>query len=177
MNVFQKLKCDYKQYKNSQRASSIAIFGFVIFNAGFRAVFLYRLGFYFRTKKLRLLAIVCEKIMHHLCNCWISTNAKIGEGFCIRHVGCIVIGGRVVVGRNFDIRQGVTLGGNSNKRDMDGNSQPIIGNNVLVGAGAKILGPVKIGDFCKIGANAVVITSFDGNSSIGGVPARLLNKK
>jgi len=177
MNIYKKLRYDYQQYKNLNHSSFLGIIVFILSNAGFRAVFLYRLGHNFRSIKLKFLAIICEKLMHHLCNCWISTNALIGEGFCIRHVGCIVIGGKVVIGKNFDVRQGVTLGGNSGKKDEFGNSQPIIGDNVLVGAGAKILGPVRIGDFCKIGANAVVINSFGENQIIGGVPAKILNKK
>jgi serine O-acetyltransferase len=147
-----------------------------VIDSGFRAVALYRIGRYFRRRRMRVLAVVCEKIMHHVSNCWISTNATIGEGFVIRHVGCIIIGGQVKIGRHCDIRQGITLGGNMGKTNKDGNSQPILGNNILIGAGAKILGPVKIGDNCLIGANAVVVCSFEANSTIGGVPAKLLKQ-
>lgn len=173
MTTIQKLSVDYSAIRH-QKASSIKILSTFVISSGFRAVVLYRIGFYFRQKKLRLLANLVERFMHHACNCWISTNAVIGEGFTIRHVGCIIIGGKVRIGSYCDIRQGITIGGNTGKMDEFGNTQPCLGNNILIGAGAQILGPIKLGDGCIIGANAVVISDFGPNSVVGGVPARLL---
>lgn len=176
--MIQSLKVDLEISTNRKaRFPLLAILMEMIKNSGYRAVVLYRLGHSCRKRKWRLLAVLCEKIMHHASNCWISTNAIIAEGFVIRHVGCIVIGGLVKIGRNCDIRQGITIGGNMGKTNELGNSQPVLGDNILIGAGAKILGPVHIGDNCVIGANAVVIGSFEPNSIIGGVPARLLKSK
>lgn len=114
--------------------------------------------------------------MHHLCFCAISTNAVIGGGFVVRHVGCLVIGGLTRIGENCDIRHEVTLGGNMG-RVVEGRTQPVLGDNIIIGVGAKILGPVVIGNNSIIGANAVVISSFPENSIIGGVPAVLLKSR
>ncbi|WP_149524362.1 serine O-acetyltransferase [Sphingobacterium hotanense] len=174
--MIRELSVDFEKMKGFS-PSFLRILHLAFSHSGYRAVFLYRIGHWLRRKNMRLMAIFCEKIMHHLCNCWISTNAVIGQGFVIRHVGTIVIGGRVTAGENLDIRQGITLGGNMGKTSLDGRSQPKLGNNVLIGAGAKILGPVEIGDNCLIGANAVVTKDFECDSIIGGIPAILIRKK
>ncbi len=135
---------------------------------------LYRLSNYF-DKRFSVLSILLEKFIHLSTITWIGRRAVIGPGFVIRHVGGIVIGGKTQIGNNCEIRQGVTFGGNLGKV-KHGTSQPILGNNILVGAGAKILGPVKIGDNCIIGANSVVITDIPEGSVVGGVPAKVLRK-
>lgn len=133
------------------------------------------LAFYLDQKQFTLGAFVCEKIMHFTCRVAIGRRATIGPGIVIRHVGSIVIGNSVVIGANCEIRQGVTMGGNLSKT-KNGMSHPCLGNNILVGARAKILGPIKIGSNSIVGANAVVTKDMPDNSIIGGIPAKVIRE-
>ena len=99
----------------------------------------------------------------------IHPGAKIGKCFFIDHGMGVVIGETCEIGDNVLIYQGVTLGGTG--KDV-GKRHPTIGNNVLVGSGAKILGPIKIGDTVKVGAGSVVLRNVPSNSTVVGVPAR-----
>ena len=101
--------------------------------------------------------------------CRIGEGAKIGKGCSIGYGGIgIVIHHRVVIGDNVHIATGVTIGGTSKKYEV-----PVIGNNCMIGTGAKILGPVKIGNNCVIGANAVVLKDVPDNCMAAGVPATI----
>ena len=101
----------------------------------------------------------------------IACSAEIGEGLSLPHPNGVVIGGLCVIGRNCTIYQQVTLGYRGDHDPSDG--QPRLGDNVLVGAGAKILGPITIGDGARIGANAVVVTDIPAGALAVGVPARV----
>ncbi|MBU5487108.1 serine O-acetyltransferase [Clostridium sp. MSJ-8] len=97
----------------------------------------------------------------------------IDEGFMIFHYNCIVINGDAEIGKNFTIRHGVTVG------DVNGKT-PIIGDNVTIGAGAKVIGGIKVGNNVVIGANAVVNKDVPDNCVVAGVPAKVIkvnNKK
>lgn len=97
-------------------------------------------------------------------------EARVGRNFRIDHQGGIVVSGYAVFGDNCVIRQGVTVG----LRTPDSPSAPIIGDNVDIGAGAKLLGPIKIGDNVRIGANAVLLKDAPSGSTAVGVPARII---
>jgi serine O-acetyltransferase len=99
----------------------------------------------------------------------ISRDARIGSGLYIGHFGGIFVNAEVVIGDNCNISQGVTLG-QQNRGQKAG--CPIIGNNVYIAPGAKIIGRVLIGDFAAIGANAVVVNDVAPYTSVGGIPAR-----
>ena len=101
----------------------------------------------------------------------ISDGAKIGPGFYIAHSGAIVIGTGVRAGKNFSIRQGVTCGGSGN----NGLSHPSFGDNVILSAGVKCIGSIKVGNNVIIGANAVVTKNIDDNSRVVGIPAKTIN--
>ena len=101
----------------------------------------------------------------------IHPGAVIGPGVFIDHGMGVVIGETTIIGENVTIFQGVTLGGTGKER---GKRHPTIGNNVVVGAGAKVLGNVTIGDDVQIGANAVVIKDVPSNSTVVGVPGRVV---
>jgi len=101
----------------------------------------------------------------------IHPAAKIGRGFFIDHGTGVVIGETAEIGDYVTLFQGVTLGGTGKER---GKRHPTLGNHVVVGAGAKILGGIKIGDNVKIGANSVVLKSVPANSTVIGVPARVI---
>src|SRR5438552_18899439 len=107
---------------------------------------------------------------------WLTGNeihpaATIGRGFFIDHGVGVVIGETTEIGDHVTLFQGVTLGGTGKER---GKRHPTLGNHVVVGAGAKILGGIKIGDNVKIGANSVVLKSVPPNSTVIGVPARII---
>ncbi len=100
----------------------------------------------------------------------IHPAAQIGKGFFIDHGMGVVIGETTVIGNNVTLFQGVTLGGTGKEQ---GKRHPTIGNNVVVGAGAKILGNIQIGDNVAVGANAVVLENVPANSTVVGVPGRI----
>ena len=101
----------------------------------------------------------------------IHPGAKIGQGFFIDHGMGVVIGETAEIGDNVTIYQGVTLGGTG--KDT-GKRHPTIGNNVMIGSGAKVLGPFTVGDNSKIAANAVVLNEVPPNCTCVGVPARIV---
>jgi len=104
----------------------------------------------------------------------IHPGAVIGEGLFIDHGMGVVIGETCEIGNNVLIYQGVTLGGTG--KDV-GKRHPTIGNNVMIGSGAKVLGPVKIGDNVRIGAGSVVLNDVPSNCTVVGVPGKAVNRK
>jgi len=104
----------------------------------------------------------------------IHPSARIGVGFFIDHGMGVVIGETAEVGDHVTLFQGVTLGGTGKER---GKRHPTLGNHVVVGAGAKILGGITIGDNVKIGANSVVLKSVPANSTVIGVPGRIIKSQ
>lgn len=103
----------------------------------------------------------------------IHPGAKIGKGFVIDHGSGVVIGETAEIGDNCTVYQGVTLGGTG--KDV-GKRHPTLGNNVMVGAGAKVLGPFYIGDNTKIAANAVVLKEIPDNCTAVGIPAKVVRR-
>jgi serine O-acetyltransferase len=103
----------------------------------------------------------------------ISRDTRIGSGLYIGHFGGIVVNAAVVIGDNCNLSQGVTLG-QVNRGPNAG--CPIIGNDVYIGPGAKIMGRIHIGDRAAIGANAVVVEDVPPNVAVGGVPARVISQ-
>ena len=102
----------------------------------------------------------------------IPRGAQIGPGLRIYHFGCIVINPIAIIGKNFSIHQGVTIGVKNSYFD-----QVIIGDNCTIGAGAKVLGNIKIGNNVTIGANSVVMCDVPDNSIAVGIPCRIIPKK
>ena len=102
----------------------------------------------------------------------ISEKADIGPGFFIAHNGTLVIGGGVKAGKNFFVRQGVTIGGDSSNA-----GHPAFGDNVMLGANAVVIGNVRIGSFVIIGANSVVTKDFPSDCVVVGVPAKIVKNK
>ena len=100
-------------------------------------------------------------------------GATIGKGLFIDHGTGVVIGETAVIGDNCTLYQGVTLGGTGKET---GKRHPTLGNNVMVGAGAKVLGPVKVGNNCKIAAGAIVLTDIPDNCTAVGVPAKVVRR-
>jgi serine O-acetyltransferase len=174
--MFENLRADCQRYsKKSPNLLTMAVVSIV--SAGFRAVMLYRMGHWFRIRRFRVAPAIIERLMHHSCHCWISTDAEIGAGFFVAHVGGLVIGGTTLIGKNCDVRQNVTLGGNFSKTDSNGRTLPWVGDNVSFGAGAVVAGPVKIGSGSIIGANSVVTRDVPENVIVSGVPAVVIKQR
>ena len=118
-------------------------------------------------------ARLISQTARHLTGIEIHPGAKIGRGLFIDHGMAVVIGETAELGDNCTIYQGVTLGGTG--KDV-GKRHPTLGNNVLVGAGAKVLGPFTVGDNAKIAANAVVLNEIPADSTAVGIPARVVRR-
>ena len=119
----------------------------------------------------RSLARVLSQITRHITGVEIHPAAQIGKHFFIDHATGVVIGETAIVGDNCVLYQGVTLGGTGNET---GKRHPTLGNNVLIGAGTKVLGPVYIGDNARIGAGSVVLCNLPANCTAVGVPAEVV---
>lgn len=143
---------------------------------GFRAAFSYRIAKRF-ARKYTLLTLLSEGWVRLVSGADISLHAEIGEGLRIPHPGGVIIGHNVRLGRNVSVYQGVTLGGAGGKTRPDGTTQPHVGDDVFIGPGAKVLGPVDIGDRAFIGANAVVVRDVPADAMVGGVPAQVIRIK
>lgn len=139
--------------------------------AGFHALLAYRLSHWLWARGVPFVPRVISQLARWLTGIEIHPAAKIGTGFFIDHGMGVVIGETAEIGDYVTLFQGVTLGGTGKER---GKRHPTLGNHVVVGAGAKILGGIKIGDNVKIGANSVVLKSVPANSTVIGVPARLI---
>jgi len=142
--------------------------------AGFHALLAYRLAHWLKGRRVPFLPRAISQLARWLTGIEIHPSAKIGERFFIDHGMGVVIGETAEVGDNVTLFQGVTLGGTGKER---GKRHPTLGSHVVVGAGAKILGGITIGDNVKIGANSVVLKSVPPNSTVIGVPARIIKSQ
>ncbi len=139
--------------------------------SGFHALLAYRVAHRLKRWHIPLIPRAISQIARLLTGIEIHPVAKIGTGFFIDHGMGVVIGETAEIGDHVTLFQGVTLGGTGKER---GKRHPTLGNHVVVGAGAKILGGIKIGDNVKVGANSVVLKSVPANSTVIGVPARVI---
>ena len=139
--------------------------------AGFHALMAYRLAHWLKSYGIPLVPRAISQLARWLTGIEIHPSARIGIGFFIDHGMGVVIGETAEIGVYVTLFQGVTLGGTGKER---GKRHPTLGNHVVVGAGAKILGGITIGDNVKIGANSVVLKSVSANSTVIGVPARVI---
>ena len=141
--------------------------------SGVHAVIVHRLSHWFYVHDHKLIARIISQIMRGITGIEIHPGAKIGKGLLIDHGSGVVIGETAEIGDYCLLYQGCTLGGTGKDH---GKRHPTLGNNVMVGAGAKILGPFKVGDNAKIAANAVVLKEVPPNSTAVGVPARIVRQ-
>ncbi len=138
---------------------------------GFHAILMHRVAHWFYRKKLFLIARIISQISRFLTNIEIHPGARIGEGLFIDHGAGVVIGETTEIGDNVTIYQGVTLGGTGKEK---GKRHPTIGNNVVISTGAKILGSFAVGDNSRIGAGSVVLGPVPPNSTVVGVPGKVV---
>jgi len=139
--------------------------------AGLHALLAHRVSHWLWSHRVPFIPRAVSHLARWLTGIEIHPGAKIGTGFFIDHGMGVVIGETAEIGDYVTLFQGVTLGGTGKER---GKRHPTLGNHVVVGAGAKILGGIRIGDNVKIGANSVVLKSVPANSTVIGVPARVI---
>lgn len=138
---------------------------------GLHAIILHRLAHGFYRRRLFFLARLISQFSRLITQIEIHPGAKIGQGLFIDHGAGVVIGETTELGDNVTIYQGVTLGGTGKEK---GKRHPTIGNNVVISAGAKILGSFEVGDNSKIGAGSVVLKPVPPNSTVVGVPGKVV---
>ncbi len=141
---------------------------------GLHAIWLYRLAHFLWVREFISLARFISHISRFLTGIEIHPGAKIGRRFFIDHGMGVVIGETSEIGDDVLIYQGVVLGGTTRERKK---RHPTIGNYVVIGAGATILGPVKIGDGARIGSGSVVIKSVPAGATVVGIPGRVMERK
>ncbi|NLC95741.1 MAG: serine O-acetyltransferase [Bacilli bacterium] len=163
----QKRKSFFQSIKERDPAAK-SILQIILLYPGVQAVFWYRIAHFFYKINLKFIAYFIMFWVRNILNIEIHPAAKIGKRLFIDHGTGVVIGETTEIGDDVLIYHGVTLGGTGKHQ---GKRHPTIKNNVIIGAGVKILGPVTIGENSKIGANAVVITDVPSNSTAVGVPA------
>ena len=139
--------------------------------SGFHALLAYRISHWLWNRKVPFFPRLISQITRWLTGVEIHPGATIGTGFFIDHGMGVVIGETTEIGDYVTLFQGVTLGGTGKER---GKRHPTLGSHVVVGAGAKVLGGIRIGDNVKVGANAVVLRSVPANSTVVGNPGRIV---
>lgn len=143
----------------------------VLTYAGFHALLAHRVAHWLHVLGVPFIPRAISQLARLLTGIEIHPAAKIGQRFFIDHGMGVVIGETAQIGDHVTLFQGVTLGGTGKDR---GKRHPTLGNHVVVGAGAKILGGIRIGHNVKIGANSVVLKSVPANSTVIGVPGRIV---
>lgn len=170
--MFNTIREDIKNIKERDPAATSSAQVFFLYS-GFRAVMWHRVAHWLYKKKRYFLARYISQRTRHKTGIEIHPGATIGKRFFIDHGMGVVIGETTEIGDDCTIYQGVTLGGTG--KDT-GKRHPTLGNNVMVGAGAKVLGPFKVGDNSKIAAGAVVLSEVPPNSTAVGIPAKVVRK-
>ena len=170
--MFERLKEDILCVKERDPAAR-GTFEIMFLYPGFRAIRMYRKAHWCFEHKLYFLARYISQRCVRKTNIEIHPGAKIGRRVFIDHGTGVVIGETTVIGDDVTIYQGVTLGGNGKDK---GKRHPTIGSNVMIGAGAKVLGPFKVGDNSNIAAGAVVLSEIPHDSTAVGAPARVVKQ-
>jgi serine O-acetyltransferase len=170
--MFPNLKCDYRREANKTGSKNgLVRLLLSLWSLGFQAVLGYRLCRWLVKRRIPFIHIFIRRHVELFTGISLPPAAVIGKGLLIEHFGGIVVNAQAVIGENCTLSHQVTIG---NKHP--GGKAPVIGNNVYVCVGAKILGDITIGDNCIIGAGAVVLESMPANSVIAGVPAKVVKK-
>ncbi|MDR1754275.1 MAG: serine O-acetyltransferase [Eubacterium sp.] len=170
--MFDRIKEDIKSIKERDPAVKNGFEVFFLYPS-FKAIRSYRTAHWFYERGHYFIARWISQRSRKKTGIEIHPGAKIGKGLFIDHGGAVVIGETSTIGDNCTIYQGATLGGTGKET---GKRHPDLGHNVMVGAGAKVLGPFKVGDNSKIAANAVVLSEVPHNSTAVGVPARIVKR-
>ena len=177
-SLYENLKSDVRHlaWNKPSRARIVAL---ILTNRGLHAVFLYRLAHALRKNKVPFLPLVLARLSQLFFAVDISPSAQLGPGIVIVHGFGLVIGEKVVIEGSCYLYHGVTLGARG-VRWIDASrieGHPFVEKGVLFGAGAKVLGPIRVGQGSIIGANAVVIEDVPAHAVVAGVPARVVRQR
>jgi serine O-acetyltransferase len=142
----------------------------VLLTDGTFAMVLYRMMQWARRYRLVPIEMLMNRLNSICCNCIIGRGAEFGQGFVLIHATGVVINGTVVGGENVFIEHQVTIG-------AERRQSPRIGSHVFIGAGAKIIGPITLGDHSRVGANAVVLDDVPPHATVVGIPARVVRRR
>lgn len=179
-NIFSLIKSDLQAAKSRDPAAR-SLIEIIFTYSGFHAIFLYRISHILWKIHLKFLARFLSNIARIITSIEIHPASKIDEGFFVDHGAGLVIGETSELGKNVTMYQQVTLGGISpslnSEKQKNLKRHPTIGDNVIIGSGAQILGPIKIGNNSRIGANAVVLNDVPVNQTYIGIPARKVRSK
>lgn len=170
--MFRNLRYDLNKVMENDPAARSKIEVFLLYPT-IHALIAYRISHYLYINKLFFLARLISQISRFFTGIEIHPGAKIGRGLVIDHGMGVVIGETAEIGDNVLLYHGVTLGGTGKDK---GKRHPTIGNNVVIGAGAKVLGPIYIGSNSKIGANSVVLNNVPEGATAVGIPAKNIIK-
>jgi serine O-acetyltransferase len=170
MGLLQSIKRDIDAAKRRDPAATSSL-EVILAYPGFHARELHRLAHGLHRRGFKLPARIISHVGRCVTGIEIHPGARIGEAFFIDHGMGVVIGETTVIGDDCHLYQGVTLGGTSTKRAK---RHPTLGDGVVVGAGAKVIGAVNIGAGAKIGAGSVVVTNVPPNATVVGVPGHIV---
>ena len=162
MNIFKSLYIDAKNIRHKDPAAR-SVLEVIILYPGFHILLFHRIAHLFYRLNLKFIARLISQIARFLTGIEIHPGAKIGQKLFIDHGMGIVIGETAEIGDNCTIYHGVTLGGTGKHKTK---RHPTIGSNVIIGCGAKVLGPIKIGSNSKIGAGAVVLKDVEKDTTV-----------
>ncbi|RTZ74593.1 MAG: serine O-acetyltransferase [Gammaproteobacteria bacterium] len=171
--MFERLKEDINSVFDRDPAARTAFEVFTTY-PGLHALMAHRLAHGLWKRNFKWLARLVSNIARWFTGIEIHPGAQIGRRFFIDHGMGVVIGETAVIGDDCTLYHGVTLGGTSWEK---GKRHPTLGNDVVVGAGAKVLGPIDIGDGARIGSNAVVVKSVPPGATVVGIPGRLVERR
>lgn len=169
--MFKNLKYDIENVMKNDPAARTKLEVLLLYQSIHVLIF-YRIAHGLYKIKLFFLARLVSQLGRFFTGIEIHPGAKIGKGLFIDHGMGVVIGETAEIGDNVTIYHGVTLGGTGKD---NGKRHPTVGNNVIIGCGAKILGPISIGDGAKIGANSVVLKDVPKGKTAVGIPAVIKN--
>jgi serine O-acetyltransferase len=172
-DTFRKIKKDFQAALSMDPAATSKL-EVILTYAGFHALLFYRFAHWLWKKRIPFIPRALSQFARFITGIEIHPGATIGSGMFIDHGMGVVIGETAEIGDNVTLFQGVTLGGTGKQR---GKRHPTLGNHVVVGTGAKVLGPIKIGNYVKIGANAVVLQDVPDHSTVVGIPGRIVRIK
>lgn len=173
--MFNNFKKDIQRYIKKNIKENV----YLLFEQGLWAIAVYRFGRWVRKVRfpivsmiLRIIAFLLFKIMEVVTGISLPASAQIGKGLLIGHFGATILHSDVRMGENCSIGTGVIIGALGQGKT----GVPAIGNNVFMGTGSKVLGPITIGNNVSIGANAVVVSDVPDGATVVGVPAKIVKK-
>ena len=167
---------DYLESIKKRDPAAKSILSIILTYPGVKAVFFHQISNFFYKAGFDLIARIISQIIRFFTGIEIHPGAKIGKNLFIDHGMGVVIGETSEIGDNVTIYHNVTLGGSSpsidSERQRHEKRHPTIGNDVVIGSGAQIIGPIKVGNNSRIAANAVVVKDVPENATMVGIPAR-----